>query len=113
MISVMTGKPVSQGGIQGRKEATGRGVFYGVREALSHREDCQKLGLSMGLAGKSVVIQGYGNVGWHAALTQVKRGHGSLGVLVALAHAAGEQQAGGVAIAVEGQRVVEPGAQDR
>ncbi len=70
----VTGKPVSQGGISGRTEATGRGVFYGVREALSHAEDCKKLGLTTGLAGKSVVIQGYGNVGWHAAHIMSKEG---------------------------------------
>jgi glutamate dehydrogenase (NAD(P)+) len=63
----VTGKPVSQGGIAGRTEATGRGTFYGVREALSHKEDIKRLGLTPGLEGKSVVIQGYGNVGWHAA----------------------------------------------
>jgi len=66
-FACVTGKPVSQGGIQGRTEATGRGVFYGVRAALSTKAEAEKLGLSKGVAGKSVVIQGYGNVGWHAA----------------------------------------------
>jgi glutamate dehydrogenase (NAD(P)+) len=70
----VTGKPVSQGGIAGRKEATGRGTYYGVREALSHPEDVKRLGLSLGLEGKSVVIQGYGNVGWHAAQIMSKEG---------------------------------------
>jgi glutamate dehydrogenase (NAD(P)+) len=63
----VTGKPVSQGGIRGRKEATGRGVFFGVREACDNAEDMKALGLTKGLAGKRVVVQGLGNVGYHAA----------------------------------------------
>jgi len=63
----VTGKPVSLGGIRGRREATGRGVFFGVREACGHAEDMQPLGLSTGLEGKRVVVQGLGNVGYHAA----------------------------------------------
>ena len=66
-IGCVTGKPISQGGIRGRKEATGRGVYFGVREALSDTETCQRLGLSAGLAGKRAVVQGLGNVGYHAA----------------------------------------------
>jgi glutamate dehydrogenase (NAD(P)+) len=66
-IGCVTGKPISQGGIRGRKEATGRGVFFGVREALHDPHMCGKLGLSAGLAGKRVVVQGLGNVGYHAA----------------------------------------------
>jgi glutamate dehydrogenase (NAD(P)+) len=63
----VTGKPVSQGGIRGRREATGRGVFFGIREACSIAEDMKKLGLTPGLEGKRVVVQGLGNVGYHAA----------------------------------------------
>jgi glutamate dehydrogenase (NAD(P)+) len=63
----VTAKPLSQGGIRGRVEATGRGVFYGVREVVSVAEDMKALGLSPGLAGKRVVIQGMGNVGYFAA----------------------------------------------
>lgn len=63
----VTGKPLEQGGIQGRVEATGNGVFYGVRRALSYAEDMKKLGLESGIEGKRVVIQGLGNVGYHAA----------------------------------------------
>jgi glutamate dehydrogenase (NAD(P)+) len=70
----VTGKPVSQGGIQGRTEATGRGVFYGVREALSHKADLARHGLTPGLEGKTVVVQGYGNVGRHAARIFVQEG---------------------------------------
>ncbi len=63
----VTGKPVSLGGIRGRTEATGRGVFYATREAVSIKEDMKKLGLTVGLEGKKVIVQGLGNVGYHAA----------------------------------------------
>jgi glutamate dehydrogenase (NAD(P)+) len=58
---------VSAGGIRGRTEATGRGVFFGMREVCSVAEDMKELGLTPGLEGKRVVIQGLGNVGYHAA----------------------------------------------
>lgn len=64
----ITGKPVALNGIRGREEATGRGVYYGLKEALSHKEDMAKLGLTPGMAGKTIVIQGLGNVGSHAGL---------------------------------------------
>ncbi|MHC8948682.1 Glu/Leu/Phe/Val family dehydrogenase [Sphingobacterium hungaricum] len=63
----VTGKPVSQGGVRGRTEATGLGVFFGIREACSFEEDTQKLGLTTGIVGKKVIVQGLGNVGYHAA----------------------------------------------
>jgi glutamate dehydrogenase (NAD(P)+) len=66
-LGCVTAKPVSAGGIRGRVEATGRGVFYGIREVCSVAEDMKALGLSTGLAGKRVVIQGLGNVGYYAA----------------------------------------------
>jgi glutamate dehydrogenase (NAD(P)+) len=66
-LGCVTGKPVSAGGIRGRVEATGRGVFYGVREVCSVTEDMKALGLTPGIQGKRVVIQGLGNVGYFAA----------------------------------------------
>lgn len=63
----VTGKPVSQGGVRGRAEATGLGVFFGVREACSFHDDMDKLGLRTGIAGKRIIVQGLGNVGYHAA----------------------------------------------
>ncbi len=63
----VTGKPLAQGGIRGRLEATGRGVYFGLREACSIAEDMDRLGLETGLEGKTVVVQGLGNVGYHAA----------------------------------------------
>jgi glutamate dehydrogenase (NAD(P)+) len=66
-LGCVTGKPVSQGGVRGRREATGLGVFYGIREVCSMPDVMQKLGLELGIEGKSVVVQGLGNVGYHAA----------------------------------------------
>jgi glutamate dehydrogenase (NAD(P)+) len=66
-LACVTGKPVSQGGIHGRREATGRGVQFGIREAFQHSEDLKKLGLTPGLEGKTIVFQGFGNVGYYAS----------------------------------------------
>lgn len=66
-IACVTGKPVSQGGIAGRTEATGRGLQYAVQEFFRHPEDVREAGLEGGLAGKRIVVQGLGNVGYHAA----------------------------------------------
>jgi glutamate dehydrogenase (NAD(P)+) len=66
-LACVTGKPVSEGGIAGRREATGRGVQYGIREAFQYQDDLKKIGLTPGLEGKKIVVQGFGNVGYHAA----------------------------------------------
>jgi glutamate dehydrogenase (NAD(P)+) len=66
-LGCVTAKPVSEGGISGRVEATGRGVFFGLREVCSIAEDMRGIGLDPGLEGKRVVVQGLGNVGYHAA----------------------------------------------
>ena len=63
----VTGKPLNAGGIAGRVEATGRGVQYALEEFFRHPEDVRKAGLSGTLDGKRVVVQGLGNVGYHAA----------------------------------------------
>ncbi|OWY25961.1 Glu/Leu/Phe/Val dehydrogenase [Sphingobacteriales bacterium UPWRP_1] len=63
----VTGKPISQGGVRGRVEATGLGVFYGTREAVGIKEDMKALKLTTGIEGKTVVVQGLGNVGYHSA----------------------------------------------
>ena len=63
----VTGKPLEAGGIHGRKEATGRGVQFALREFFRHPDDVESARLSGGLEGKRVVVQGLGNVGYHAA----------------------------------------------
>jgi len=80
-IACVTGKPVEQGGIQGRTEATGLGVYYVLKEALSIEEDTKKMGLSTGIAGKKVVIQGFGNVGYWSA--HFLRKHGAQVIAIA------------------------------
>lgn len=66
-MACVTGKPITQGGVRGRKEATGLGVFYGIREVCFMPDIMQRVGLSTGIAGKRVVVQGLGNVGYHSA----------------------------------------------
>ena len=63
----VTGKPITQGGVRGRKEATGLGVFYGIKEVCNMPEVMNKLNLPLGVHGKKVVVQGLGNVGYHTA----------------------------------------------
>jgi glutamate dehydrogenase (NAD(P)+) len=63
----VTGKPITQGGVRGRKEATGLGVFYGIREVCNMPDVMEKQGLSVGVIDKKVIVQGLGNVGYHSA----------------------------------------------
>ena len=63
----VTGKPVHFGGVEGRVEATGRGVQYGLQEFFRNADDVAEAGLSGGLEGKRIIVQGLGNVGYHAA----------------------------------------------
>jgi glutamate dehydrogenase (NAD(P)+) len=63
----VTGKPINAGGIQGRTEATGRGVQYALRAFFRDGEGIKKAGLTGTLDGKRVIVQGLGNVGYHAA----------------------------------------------
>ena len=64
----VTGKPVSKGGIAGRVEATGRGVQFALKAFFDHPNDVAKTGLAPGLSKKRIIVQGLGNVGYHAAL---------------------------------------------
>lgn len=66
-LACVTGKPVTVGGIRGRIEATGRGVQYAIQEYFRHPEDIKLAGFTDGLEGKKIVVQGLGNVGYHAA----------------------------------------------
>lgn len=63
----VTGKPLNAGGIKGRVEATGRGVQFALREFFRHPDDVKKTGLKGDLSGKRIIVQGLGNVGYHAA----------------------------------------------
>ncbi len=63
----VTGKPLNAGGIAGRVEATGRGVQYALQEFFRDARDIEQAGMQGTLDGKTVVVQGLGNVGYHAA----------------------------------------------
>jgi len=77
----VTGKPISLGGVRGRKEATGLGVFFGVREVCLMPEVMKKQGLTIGIENKKVVVQGLGNVGYHSA--KFFRENGALVIAIA------------------------------
>lgn len=66
-LACVTGKPVSMGGIQGRVEATGRGVVYGLREFFRTPGDVKSAGLEGTLEGKKIIVQGLGNVGYYTS----------------------------------------------
>ncbi len=73
-VACVTGKPVAQSGIRGREEATGRGVFYGIREVVNDAELMNSVGLEVGLEGKTMAVQGLGNVGYHTAKISSEEG---------------------------------------
>ena len=77
----VTGKPITQGGVRGRKEATGLGVFFGLREVCNMPDVMKRQGLPLGVEGKTVVVQGLGNVGYHSA--KFFREHGAKVVALA------------------------------
>jgi glutamate dehydrogenase/leucine dehydrogenase len=64
--AMITGKPVELGGSQGRAEATGRGVVIVLNEAARD--------MGIDLAGATAAVQGFGNVGRHAAFELARRG---------------------------------------
>ncbi|MEO6149145.1 MAG: Glu/Leu/Phe/Val dehydrogenase [Mucilaginibacter sp.] len=66
-MGAVTGKPIALHGIAGRREATGRGVAIAVRECVNVPEDMEKLGLTVGLGNKRIIVQGLGNVGYYSA----------------------------------------------
>ena len=63
----VTGKPLSMGGVDGRTEATGLGIVYCTRAYLEDEQECKRQGLTPGIKGKTVIVQGFGNVGYFAA----------------------------------------------
>lgn len=63
-----TGKFLSQGGIAGRAESTGLGVYYCTRTLLDTESFVKKCGLStLGIKGKTFIVQGFGAVGYWAS----------------------------------------------
>lgn len=80
-LGCVTGKSVNQGGIQGRVESTGLGVFYGIREALSNEILCKKHKIVPGVANKTFIVQGLGNVGYYASKFLISSGARLTGVI--------------------------------
>jgi glutamate dehydrogenase (NAD(P)+) len=77
-----TGKFPSQGGIDGRTESTGLGVYYCIKELLNTESFVEKsLIKELGVAGKTVVVQGFGAVGYWAAKFLQKDGAKIVGVV--------------------------------
>ncbi len=66
-LGCVTGKPMTQSGIAGRVEATGRGVQYALHAFFRHPEDMKLAGITGSLGQQRIIVQGLGNVGYHAA----------------------------------------------
>ena len=79
-LACVTGKPVSLGGIRGRTEATGLGVFYGVREFLAFPEVRESVGINK-LSDAKIIVQGFGNVGYWACRFFEQNGAKVIGVI--------------------------------
>ena len=66
---IVTGKSIENGGIRGRPESTGLGVFYSIRNVLMNdelEELRKKHHIAKGIKGKKVIVQGFGAVGYNA-----------------------------------------------
>lgn len=64
--AVTTGKYLNLGGISGRQQSTGLGVFTCAKQLLNHPTIAKNLKVTPGLKGKSFIVQGFGNVGFWA-----------------------------------------------
>lgn len=80
-LGCVTGKPVGQGGVRGRTAATGRGLFFAVREAVNDPKLMKKMKMTTGLSDKRVIVQGFGNVGYYAAKFLHEAGASVVGVI--------------------------------
>lgn len=78
--AAVTGKPLGMQGIPGRTQATGKGVYYGIYATLNDTVLMQSIGLTPGVEGKTVIVQGLGNVGYHAAMFLAEAGARIIGI---------------------------------
>lgn len=79
-LACVTGKPISSSGVRGRTEATGLGVYFSIREFLKNKLIQKQTGLDHEIKNKTVIIQGFGNVGYHAAKFLHKYGAKVIGI---------------------------------
>lgn len=82
-VACVTGKSVSAGGVEGRTESTGLGVFYGIREVVQNENLGRKYNYTTSLQGKTFIVQGFGNVGYHASRFLTQHGAILIGVVEA------------------------------
>lgn len=80
-VGCVTGKYTSQGGIAGRREANGMGMVYVLRELLNNEDYLDECGLSPGIKGKKVIVQGFGKVGYYFAKMMKKEGAKIIGIV--------------------------------
>lgn len=80
-LACVTGKPIGQGGVRGRTAATGRGLYFAVNEAVNDARLMKSLKLTTGLGDKRVIVQGFGNVGYHAAKFLSEAGAAVIGII--------------------------------
>ena len=78
--AVATGKKMNHGGIEGRKNSAGLGMFFTLRELTENTDFCDKADMSTGIKGKKIIIQGFGNVGFHFASMCHKHGARIIGI---------------------------------
>ena len=100
-LGVVTGKPVSLGGSVGREEATGRGVMNILRKFLATQNKT--------LDGIKVAVQGFGNVGFHAARLLAERG---VTIIAVSERASGIMDEGGIDVEAAGRYYRENGTLD-
>lgn len=80
-LACVTGKPISKGGVYGRNEATGRGVYIAITEFLKHPNECERIGLSNQIEDLEVIVHGFGNVGYYAARFLSESGAKIIGII--------------------------------
>nr|AGC84406.1 glutamate dehydrogenase [Locusta migratoria] len=79
-LSCATGKPIDQGGINGRDGATGRGIFHALDFVIKQDEWMRFINLEPDWACKRFIIQGFGNVGKSCATSVVAAGAKVIGI---------------------------------